>query len=191
MHYVIDSHHIEPAMWNSTLEWSSSEGTEHRSDTITPDAQKYRVRAPSYHCHISVEIIRACWNRTALMTFAKLNITFAKLHPDKLLVDCSLKLGLKSPTWMSNYIHSKVTYEIPYIYSSFNVCAVQIWEGISKFITHFTQPCEYLSMLGLKLNSVSNRGYDVPPAVILINSSPPAQNGCHFPDNIFKWIFMK
>ena len=39
---------------------------------------------------------------------------------------------------MSNYIHYKVTDKITYPFPHFNRAAVEVWEGISNFIPHFT-----------------------------------------------------
>ena len=61
--------------------------------------------------------------------------------------------------------------------------------------------CNYLSMLGFKLNHVSKRCSWWHHSKWLtrsgeislhhsVNSSPPGQNGRHFPDNIFKSIFI-
>ena len=48
--------------------------------------------------------------------------------------------------------------EITYPFLNFNSATVEVWEWISNFTPHFTGPCDYLSMLGLKLNHVSKRG---------------------------------
>ena len=44
---------------------------------------------------------------------------------------------------------------ITFPFPNFNGAAVEVWELINNFITHFT--CEYLSMLGLKLFRVSKK----------------------------------
>ena len=49
------------------------------------------------------------------------------------------------PAWISNYIHYKEWDEITYPFLNFNGCTLY-WA------------CDYLSMLGLKLNHVSKRG---------------------------------
>ena len=49
--------------------------------------------------------------------------------------------------------------EITYPFPNFNGAAVEVWECISNFIPYFTRhACDYLSMLGLKLNHVCKRG---------------------------------
>ena len=40
-------------------------------------------------------------------------------------------------TWISNYMPSKVWYEITHSFPNFNDCTEKIWEGISNFISHF------------------------------------------------------
>ena len=39
-----------------------------------------------------------------------------------------------------------------------NSFAVEVWEWIRNF-THIENGCDYLSMVGLKLNHVSKKGY--------------------------------
>ena len=60
------------------------------------------------------------------------------------------------PAWISNYIHYKVWDEItyPFLFLNFNGCL-----GVDKQFhpTHYNG-CYYLSMLGFKLNHVSERG---------------------------------
>ena len=41
------------------------------------------------------------------------------------------------PAWISNHMLSKVRGEITYSFPNFIGCAVEVWEGISKFIQHF------------------------------------------------------
>ena len=41
--------------------------------------------------------------------------------------------------WSSNYIHYKVWHEISYPFPNFNGAAVEVWEWISNFISHFTE----------------------------------------------------
>ena len=64
------------------------------------------------------------------------------------------------PAWISDHILSKVWDEIIYSFSNFNGCTVEVWEWISNFIPHFTfhNGCDYLSMLGSKLNQINKRG---------------------------------
>ena len=47
----------------------------------------------------------------------------------------------------------KITY--PFLY--FNDATVEVYEWISNFIPDFTGACDFLSMLGLKLNHISKR----------------------------------
>ena len=64
------------------------------------------------------------------------------------------------PAWISDHILSKVWDEIIYPFSNFNDCTVEVGEWISNFIPHFIfrNGCDYLSMLGSKLNQISKRG---------------------------------
>ena len=41
------------------------------------------------------------------------------------------------PTWISNYIPSKMWDEITYPFKNFNACAIEVWEWIGNFIPHF------------------------------------------------------
>ena len=56
--------------------------------------------------------------------------------------------------WLSNYIHYKVWGEITYPFLNFNGAIVEVQEQVSNFI-HTLQACNYLSMLGLKLNHIN------------------------------------
>ena len=60
------------------------------------------------------------------------------------------------PVWISNYIHYTVWDEITYSFPNFNGAHTTLY-----------QECDYLSMLGLKLNHVSKRGHRCPAANIL------------------------
>ena len=63
-------------------------------------------------------------------------------------------------TNMGNCDHmaSKLWDEITYPFPNFIGCTIDIWEWKSNFIPHFTMyRCNYLPMLGLKLNHVSKR----------------------------------
>ena len=42
------------------------------------------------------------------------------------------------PAWISNHIHCKLCDRITYPFPNFNGCTVEVWEGISNFIPHFT-----------------------------------------------------
>ena len=42
-----------------------------------------------------------------------------------------------NPAWISNYIHYKVYDEIIYPFPKFNGAAIELWEWISYFISHF------------------------------------------------------
>ena len=49
--------------------------------------------------------------------------------------------------------------EITYPFPNFNGAAIEVWKWISNFIPQFTgHAIDYLSMLRLKLNHVSERG---------------------------------
>ena len=48
--------------------------------------------------------------------------------------------------------------EITYPFLNFNDCTVEVYEWISNFVPHFIYVCNYLTMLGLKLNHVSKSG---------------------------------
>ena len=51
---------------------------------------------------------------------------------------------------MNNYVHYKVWDEIIYPFPNFNSAAVEVWECIYYFISHWWA-CDYLSMLGLNV----------------------------------------
>ena len=53
---------------------------------------------------------------------------------------------------------SKVWDVITYPFQNFNGYPVETWELISNFIAYNYNGCNYLSMLGFKLNLVSKRG---------------------------------
>ena len=67
---------------------------------------------------------------------------------DRHLLDNDPAFSL-NPAWISNYIHYKVWGEITYPCLNFNGATV----------VTLNWACDYLSMLGLKLNHVSKRGY--------------------------------
>ena len=69
-----------------------------------------------------------------------------------------VRIGETSKTkWKSNYIHHKVWDEITYPIRNFNGCTVEVWEKDKQFHPTLYNGCNYLSMLGLKLNHVSKR----------------------------------
>ena len=68
------------------------------------------------------------------------------------------------PAWIINYIHKKVWNEIAYSFSNFNRASIEVWEWISNFIPYSKWACDYLFILGLKLNHVSD---GVPGAYLL------------------------
>ena len=49
--------------------------------------------------------------------------------------------------------------EITHPFINFNGETLEVYEWISNFIPHFTRVCNYLSVLALKLNHASKRGY--------------------------------
>ena len=55
------------------------------------------------------------------------------------------------------HMPSKVWDEISYRFPNPNGCIVEVWEWIGSSIPHLNR-CNYLSMLGLKLNHVGKRG---------------------------------
>ena len=59
--------------------------------------------------------------------------------------------------WIVNYMPNKVLDEITYPFSNFNGCAVEAREWINNFIQHVMINYNS-SMLGIKLNHVSNSG---------------------------------
>ena len=80
---------------------------------------------------------------------------------------CAVKrlLGLLSltwinftPTWISINIQYKVWDEINYPFPNLSGCAVEVWKCKNNLIATLYWECDYLSMLGLKLNHVSKRG---------------------------------
>ena len=73
---------------------------------------------------------------------------------------------------------------------------LKVENGISNFIS-LNWVYDYLSILGSKLIHVSRRGpmqsfevLDTDSSYISVNTLRPRQNGRHFPDDIFKWIFL-
>ena len=67
------------------------------------------------------------------------------------------------PEWISNQMSSNVWDETTYPFPNLNDATVDFWEWICNFVPHFTMTvithqcwvnneCNYLSMLGLKLN---------------------------------------
>ena len=63
-------------------------------------------------------------------------------------------------TWISNYVHYTAWGAITNPSLIFNGATVEVLRWISNFISTFLyQACHYLSMLGLKLNHVSERGH--------------------------------
>ena len=60
---------------------------------------------------------------------------------------------------ISNNIHYKLWDEITYPFLNFNGATVEVLEWINNIIPHITTGCNYLSMLGLKLNHVSKSGH--------------------------------
>ena len=62
------------------------------------------------------------------------------------------------PAWISNYTYYNVWDEITYPFLNFNSATVEVYEWIKSHPTLYCA-CDYLSMLGLKLNHVSKRGH--------------------------------
>ena len=63
------------------------------------------------------------------------------------------------------------------------------WVGYrSEFFIYW--PKDYFNASWLGVNIGSDFGLVAKSTIALLNSSPPAQNGHHFADNIFKHIFM-
>ena len=94
------------------------------------------------------------------------------------------------PTWISNHKPSKVWGDI-----TFQTCTAEAWEWISNF----HDGCNYLSMLGLKLNHVSKRGHrNVSPKahwIILLARLAhimlfyPSQLSAYLHDDVIKWKY--
>ena len=57
---------------------------------------------------------------------------------------------------MNNHMFSKLRDEITYPFANVNGCAVEVWECVIRPI--LCNGCNYLSMLGLKLIHIFNRG---------------------------------
>ena len=80
-------------------------------------------------------------------------------------VTCITDLGLCSPFYwhwltlipacISNHIRDGITDS----FLNFNGATIEVYKWISNFALHFTGACDYLSMLGLRLNHVSKRGH--------------------------------
>ena len=62
------------------------------------------------------------------------------------------------PVWISNRIPSKMRDEINHPLPNFNVCTIEVWEWMNSLDPRLCNEQNYLSMLGLKLNHVSERG---------------------------------
>ena len=66
------------------------------------------------------------------------------------------------PAWICNHVHYKVWDEITYPFLNFNGCTVEVcnrwnlWMA-KRFHLAFYWTCDYLSMLGFRLNHVSER----------------------------------
>ena len=60
---------------------------------------------------------------------------------------------------MDKWLHPlyKMLDEITYLSTNFNGLTVDVWECINKYIIYHSA-CDYLSMVGLKLNHISKRG---------------------------------
>ena len=59
---------------------------------------------------------------------------------------------------MQKSSHANIVWdELTYPFPIFNCCIVQDWALTSNFIPHYND-CDYLSILGLKINPVSKRG---------------------------------
>ena len=61
------------------------------------------------------------------------------------------------PAWIINKIHYIVWDEITYPFPNFNGGNIEVWEWISNFSPTHYWACDYLSVLGLKLNHDSKR----------------------------------
>ena len=70
------------------------------------------------------------------------------------------------PAWISNYTHCNMCDEIIHPFLNLNGATVEVYKCISNFIPHFTGACDYLSMLGLKLNHVSKSGPRPSPSTL-------------------------
>ena len=68
------------------------------------------------------------------------------------------------PAWISNYTHYDVWDEITYPFLNFNSAPTLYWA------------CDYLSVLGLKLNHVNKRGHG---------------NIFHYTSELLKWVFVR
>ena len=75
-----------------------------------------------------------------------------------------------------------------------------VWEVPRLGITHgfpaeVMKPDDYRMLNGMLLQSgvclhVSGHGDILPSSIDAINTLRPRQKGCHFPDDIFKWILL-
>ena len=67
--------------------------------------------------------------------------------------------GLTSvPAWICRHMTSEVWDEITNPFPNFNGCTVEFWEWRGNFKSTLYYGCNYLSMLGLKLNHAAKRG---------------------------------
>ena len=69
-----------------------------------------------------------------------------------------LKWTILIPAWISYHMRIRVRGEITYPFPNFNGCTAEVWEWISKFHLILYNGCNYLSVMGFKLNHISKMG---------------------------------
>ena len=61
---------------------------------------------------------------------------------------------------------------------------------ISSFVWNWPNTMDMVSALWISMPCYIDLCVMVAPDCMLLNTLRPKQNGCHFPDDIFKWIFL-
>ena len=97
------------------------------------------------------------------------------------------------PLWMNSYIYIyyKVWDKITYPFPNFNCAAVEVWEWMSNFISHFIGNVIAYPCWALVRQTASPNGEPVMWfSYCWLNTLRLRQNGCHLADAIFKCIFL-
>ena len=72
-------------------------------------------------------------------------------------------------TWISNHIHSNMSDEIAYVFTYIKDAAVEVWEWISNFMSHFTWCVITYPCFNWNLSNANKRG---PQCSLFIFSLP-------------------
>ena len=92
-------------------------------------------------------------------------------YAEPLIILSEIMTGALISTWLSNHIVSKVWHEITDPFPNFNGCSIEVWEWISKFISHLITDHVLQSYLEIPKVSVH---YQSHPAYQFYNT--PSQN---------------